>query len=349
MSTFDRVRDLPLLVEAYRLEAHEHVVSPAFTRRTTVVRLAGGGAEGVGEDVGYGSDEQAAFQAAGAVLELAGEYSLESFSARLEELELFSSAPSQAAYRDYRRWAFESAALDLALRQAGRSAAEVLEREPRPLHFVLSLGASATPTLEPIQERLRLYPDLRFKLDAGAAWDEAFVAELRQLGVVDTVDLKGAYVGTTVDLAPEPALYRAVVEGLPEAWIEDPALTEATRPILSDHMQRVTWDAPIHSVADIQALEVEPRTINLKPSRFGTLRRLFDAYDHCASRGIAAYGGGQFELSVGRGQIQYLASLFHPDGSNDVAPSAFNTETVPSGLPTSPLAAAHHAIGFRWG
>lgn len=349
MSTFDRVRDLPLRIEGYRLEGHEHVVSPAFTRRTTVVRLAGGGREGAGEDVGYGGEEQAAFQGAGPELPLAGEYTLESFSARLDELELFSSPPSQAAYRDYRRWAFESAAFDLALQQADRSAAEALGREPRPLAFVLSLGASTPPSLEPIAERLRLYPDLRYKLDVGEAWDEAFVAELRELGVVDTVDLKGAYVGTSVDLAPEPELYRTVVDGLPAAWIEDPALTDETRPVLADHMERVTWDAPIHSVADIEALEVEPRTINLKPSRFGSLRRLLDAYDHCERRGIAAYGGGQFELSVGRGQIQYLASLFHPDGSNDVAPSAFNTETVPSGLPTSPLAAAPHARGFRWG
>ena len=39
----------------------------------------------------------------------------------------------------YRRWAFESAALDLALAQAGRSLADVLEREPRPVNFVVSM------------------------------------------------------------------------------------------------------------------------------------------------------------------------------------------------------------------
>ena len=27
-----------------------------------------------------------------------------------------------------------------------------------------------------------------------------------------------------------------------------------------------------------------------------------------------------FELGPGRGQLQYLASLFHPDGPNDLAP-----------------------------
>ena len=60
------------------------------------------------------------------------------------------------------------------------------------------------------------------------------------------------------------------------------------------------------------------------------------------------YGGGQFELGPGRGQIQYLASLFHPDGPNDVAPGGFNEPEVPPGLPSSPLPVAVEPTGFRW-
>jgi hypothetical protein len=87
----------------------------------------------------------------------------------------------------------------------------------------------------------------------------------------------------------------------------------------------------------------------VKPSRFGSLRALCDAYDYLAERGIRAYGGGQFELGPGRGQIQYLASLFHPDTPNDVAPSGYNLPDTPSGLPTSPLEPVPSATGFRWG
>ena len=36
---------------------------------------------------------------------------------------------------------------------------------------------------------------------------------------------------------------------------------------------------------------------------------------------MGAYGGGQYELGVGRGQIQCLAALFHPDAPNDIAPA----------------------------
>ena len=38
------------------------------------------------------------------------------------------------------------------------------------------------------------------------------------------------------------------------------------------------------------------------------------------------YGGGQFELGVGRDQIEALASLFYPDGPNDVAPREYHGE-----------------------
>ena len=60
----------------------------------------------------------------------------------------------------------------------------------------------------------------------------------------------------------------------------------------------------------------------MKPTRIGSLRTLFELYAHCEAHGIAMYGGGMGELGVGRGQIQLLAALHHPDGSNDVAPSA---------------------------
>jgi hypothetical protein len=89
--------------------------------------------------------------------------------------------------------------------------------------------------------------------------------------------------------------------------------------------------------------------VNIKPSRLGGLRNLLDAYDYCAERGIGGYGGGQFELGAGRGQNQYLASLFHADAPNDVAPTGFNLPDPPAGLPSSPLAPAPAPVGFRWG
>ena len=117
VSTYSRLADLPVAVDGYELEGLEQAVSSDFVRHTTVIRLCGGGEEGVGEDVTYEAEEQERFQAAGPVLDLTGRHTLASLSA------LFEGMP------DYRRWGFESAALDLAL-AAGRAAAARGARPP---------------------------------------------------------------------------------------------------------------------------------------------------------------------------------------------------------------------------
>ncbi len=342
------VLELPLEIESYALEPLERAVSSGFTRRTTVVRLLGAGEEGLGEDVTYDGEDQLSFQKEGGRLPLASSFTLASFSKRLAELDLFPSGPSMPAFRDYRRWGFESAALDLALRQAGESLAGILEREAAPVTFVVSLRLGEPPTTTPVRRLLERDPALRFKLDPTSSWDEGLIAELAAVGAVDTLDLKGAYRGTVVDQPPDRDLYARVVEAFPAAWLEDPGVTPETEPMLARHRERISWDAPIHSAADIRALAFRPGAINVKPSRFGSLEGLAAAYDYCAERGIPVYGGGQFELGPGRGQIQHLASLFHPDAPNDVAPGGYNEVDPPAGLPNSPLSPAPAEAGFRW-
>jgi L-alanine-DL-glutamate epimerase-like enolase superfamily enzyme len=344
VSLYDAVRELTLEVEDYALESLEHQVSSEFTRVTTVVHLNGAGEEGIGEDVTYTSGDHPP----PADLPLAGSHTIDSFSQLLDRLALFVRDPEMEASRDYRRWAFESAALDLALRQAGRSLADAVGREARPVTFVSSMHFGENPSSEPLLEWRGAYPELRFKLDPTSDWSDELIDELASLGAVDTLDLKGQYKDTPVDQPPDPRLYRRVAEAFPDAWLEDPAVTDETRPILEEHSERVTWDAPIHSVQDIEAAPWVPRTINIKPSRFGSIRRLFEAYDYCAERSMSAYGGGQWELGPGRGQIQYLASLFHPDTPNDVAPGGYNASQPPPRLPASPLDPSPDAVGFRW-
>jgi hypothetical protein len=323
-------------VSSYDLERLEKPVTRGFTRVTTVVHLHGGGDEGLGEDVTWYAEAHDREQAAGPVLPLAGSWTLESFSGALEIPE------------PHRRWAYESAALDLALRQAGKAFAETVGRAPRPVAFIVSPGLGDPPSSRVLRRWLELDPSLRFKLDPATSWSDELIAELAATGAVVTADLK-AYYRTENDPPPDPGLYRRVAEGFREAWLEDPAITDETAPILEPNRDRVTWDAPIHSVADVEALPFPPRTLNSKPSRFGFLRELLDFYDHCEARGIALYGGGMFELGAGRGQIQYLASLFHPDAPNDVAPGAYNDPEPRPELPSSPLAPAPEPTGFRWG
>ena len=301
---------------------------------TTVVRLRGGGAEGLGEDVTWYTEHHDREQAAGPVLPVAGSWTLDSFSAALEIPE------------PHRRWAYESAALDLALRQRNLTLVEAFGRDPQPVSFVVSPGLGEPPSSHVVRRWLELDPTLRLKLDPGATWSDGLIDELGTTGSIAIVDLKAYY---RVDAAPpDPDLYRRVAEGFPEAWIEDPALTSETAPALAPHQDRITWDAPIGSVADVEALPFPARTLNSKPSRFGYLRELLDFYEYCEARDIGLYGGGMFELGPGRGQIQYLASLFHPDAPNDVAPSAYNDPEPRPGLPPSPLQPPTLGPGFRW-
>jgi L-alanine-DL-glutamate epimerase-like enolase superfamily enzyme len=349
VSTWEQLAELPLEIEDYSLDPLQASVSSDFERKSTLIRLRGGGEEGVGEDVTYDAVDHEILQAAGPVLELAGSFTLASFSERLAELALFEEPPQREVSQRYRTWAYESSALDLALRQAGLPLHEALAREPHPVHFVVSLRLGEPPTIEPLRRRLAPYPGLRFKLDPTSSWDEPLIAELVATKAVDSVDFKGYYSGSIVDQPADPVLYRRVVEAFPDAWIEDPALTPETDAVLAAHRERFSWDATIHSIADIEALPYPPRMVNIKPSRLGGLRNLLDAYDYCAERGIGNYGGGQFELGVGRGQNQYLASMFHPDTPNDVAPTGFNLPSPPAGMPSSPLPPSPAATGFRWG
>src|SRR4051795_9709629 len=150
VSTWDQLASLPLEIEGYELEGRELAFSEEFVRYTTLITLRGGGEEGVGEDVVYDGLDHAAFQAAGAVLPLAGPWTLGSFAERLSELDTFPDPPVRGdTSRRYRNWAFESAALDLALRQAGRSLHEHLGRELRPLNYVVSMRLGAFGSDEP--------------------------------------------------------------------------------------------------------------------------------------------------------------------------------------------------------
>ena len=349
MPAYDALADLPLTIDDYTLEGRQRALGE-FDRRTTTFHLRGGGHEGLGEDVTYDPEQQLAQQEAGPVLPFAGEWTLDSFSRHLDGIDLFhGEEPTMPAFREYRRWAVESAAADLALRQAGTSLAEALGRTAEPIRFVVSLRLGEPPSLEPVTRRLAAYPFLQFKLDSSPTWDDAFVAALAETGAVESVDFKGAYKGTVVDTPTDPALYRRVAETLPEAFLEDPDLTVAeAAAALEPHRDRITWDAPIHGVADIEKLAFLPRTINVKPSRIGTWRELLRTYEWCAERDITCYGGGQSELGVGRGQIQYLASIFHPHAPNDIAPSGYDWAEFPeTGLPPSPLDPDLESTGFR--
>jgi len=346
---YDRVADLPLQIDGYGFERRERDTSSEFTRTTTVVSLHGDGDTGRGEDVTYESDAHGTYAEPTPDFPITGSYTFGAFSEHLDGVDLFPDGePDQPVFRQYRRWAFESAALDLALRGAGTSLAARLDRTDDPVRFVASTRLAEPPTGERVFGFLDRNPDLEFKLDPTPAWTAELVDRLAATGAVRALDLKGQYEGTDVDQPADPDLYELILDGFPDAIIEDPALTEGTRPLFDGEEGRVSWDYPIRGVEDVEALPWEPSWLNIKPSRFGSVQSLFGTIEYCRERGVEMYGGGQFELDVGREHLHALASLFYPDAPNDVAPGVYNEPALGAELPASPLAPPADPAGLRW-
>jgi hypothetical protein len=346
---YERLADLPLEITAADTARHDRETTSGFVRTTTVVSLSGEGETGRGEDVTYDSEPHDAMPDLVASLPLAGSYTLDTFSAHIGDLELFPDEdPGQSIFRAYRRWAFESAALDLALRQADTTLADRLDRSYDPVRFVVSTRLDDPPTGQRVLDWLERDPGLEFKLDPTSDWDEAVIERLAGTDAVRVLDLKGLYEGTTVDQPADPALYERIVEGFPDALIEDPNLTDETRPLFDGARERVTWDYPIQGVESVRDLPWEPEWLNIKPSRFGSVRSLFETIAYCRDEDIRLFGGGQFELGVGRRQLHALASICYPAAPNDTAPGGYNDPDHEGALPSSPLAPPSDPSGFDW-
>ena len=347
MDAYERIADLPVTIESVGRRRYTANTTSGFERTTTEFRLSGDGVVGRGEDVTYATEAHDALAGTDPI-DVEGEWTIAELSAELDDVDLFPAPPEQAASRNYRRFAVESAALDLGLRQAEESLGERLGVEPDPVRFVVSTRLGDPPTADPVEDLLAADDDLEFKLDPTPEWPEDAFVRLRETGAVRVLDLKGWYEGTDVDVEADPELYRDVFAAFPAAIVEDPAFTPATRPLLEPQAPRLSFDYPIDGVDAIESLPVEPGWCNVKPSRFGTLESLFETIGYCRKNGIEMYGGGQFELASGRTAIQTLAALFYPDGPNDVAPRAFNDPDASPPYPKSPIRPDGDAVGFEF-
>ena len=339
MGTFDRIAPLPLLIDDVTYERTSQTVSSGFERISTVIVMRGGGHEGRGEDICYAPTDHDLFPAPEA-LELTGSHTIATLSRQLDGHALFTGEPSMHASLDYRRWAFESAALDLALRQSGATLGEVVGRERAPLHFVVSTPARPARVAG---RRARARVQGR-SIRVSGTWRTWTRWPRRDACASATSRPTTSARRSTWCRMPD--FHRQIAEHFPGAVIEDPSLAADALEALEGSFDRLSFDAPIHSLADVDALPMRVRHLNIKPSRFGPLSRLFECIDASLERGVELYGGGQFELGVGRAQIQEIASLFYPGTPNDVAPPAYNAPEPVAGLPQSPLPPPPRRPGF---
>jgi len=267
---------------------------PDGPRPHSIVRLAGRGAVGRGEHVGWTAAAHAACR----------DQSLPRVPRGAWRLDAWSAALAAAVADPYDRAAAEAAAIDLALRQRGTTVFALADCAPRPVRYVVSFARVADPAAE-----ARRQGDVALKVDADPAWDDATLAALAAAGRVAVLDWKGG--GTCADHERAHRL-------LPDALVEDPCWDAA--PWSPSLTRRLSADAPVLRAGDVERLPVTPAAVNLKPARMGGVFEVLATAAACAARGITVYLGGMFEIDVGRRQLHALAALLSPDGPNDVAP-----------------------------
>lgn len=347
LGLYERIADLPLSVEATDRTTRRRERADGTTRVTSTLVLLAGDAFGAGEDVTHHEADHEALPEP-LPFDLAGEYTLRSFSRRLDETDLFpTKQPERSIARRYRRWALESAALDLALTQAGTTLAAGLGRERSPVRFV---ARAPIPDGDParVEAVLAAVPGTEFRLEPDATWTRETVATLAATDAVRILDLHGrAHDRRDGGTAPRDS-DRRVLDSFPDAIIEDPPGTDGQSDLHTATSNQLAWEVPIRGVDDLRELGARVDWCVVTPSRLGTLEALFDLVEYCERWDIDMYGGGQAELCVGRAHVQLLASLFYPDAPNDVAPRAYTDPEIAADLPPSPLPPPATPTGLEW-
>ena len=223
---FDRIAGLPLEIDDYALEPPRANVSSGFLRRRRDPRCAarGRGRPRRGRRLRRRGPRRAA-RAPAPSLPLAGELDARRLLRPRRGARPVPGAAAARGLAHYRLWAFESAALDLALRQAGRPLHERLGRAPRPGHLrLLAAPARAAgdrrPARAPASTPTRT---LRFKLDPTPDWDAALIGAGRD-GRGRHASTSRASTGHHRRQPGRPAFYRADRRaGFPERLDRGPA------------------------------------------------------------------------------------------------------------------------------
>jgi L-alanine-DL-glutamate epimerase-like enolase superfamily enzyme len=304
-----RLAALPLRVERASCRVAPAAVPsyPDGPRPSSTLVLDGAGHTGRGEHVGWTGEAHAEFAARAGALPLADCATVGHASALAHER--LSVACDRAA--------LETAAIDLALRQAATDLFALCGVTPSPVRYVLSFERVADPAARARTE-LAPNPGLELKIDADPAWSDAALASLAALGGVAVLDFKRS--GARPDHLRAHRL-------LPGALLED--APRGTEPWPASLRARLALDAAITCAADVAALDDLPAAVNVKPARVGGVLEALAVIAACAARGIDVYVGGMFEVGVGRVLAQTLASLFSPRGPNDVAPIALVGRPAP--------------------
>jgi L-alanine-DL-glutamate epimerase-like enolase superfamily enzyme len=294
----DALSALPVHISSVRVRTGAVALEdyPGGPRPTSLIGLAGDGQVGFGENVAFDAAEHDRFAAAaeralGAALGQPG-------------LHVGEVLASLTGCSGYERAAVEAALVDLAMRQRGKTLAELTGISHGPLRFVESFAARRDPAAHVQRLRARGH-NAALKIDVDPTWDGPTRQALARQPGIAILDFKGR--GDT-------ALARAWAELLPTAILEDPPAGVAAL-----GGARVTRDAPLVNAGTVADTLRRCEGVNLKAPRMGGPLEVLRGLDLAWRIGGTRYLGGMFEVSVGRMQARQLAALYACDGPNDLA------------------------------
>jgi L-alanine-DL-glutamate epimerase-like enolase superfamily enzyme len=277
---------------------------PNGPRPSSVVRLKGEGATGLGENIAFFVQEQEQFAAF-----------VESWLGAHAGSRLHVGSALGAGGTPYERAALEAALLDLGMRQAGLSLHALTGVRAAELRFVVSLAAYRQP--EPVIRSLRALGYAgELKLDVDPSWSAATLETLANDPSIAIFDFKSR---------ADPTLAGRLYAKVDRALLEDPP-SGFEAPTRAHEPRRIARDASILDERAVSAARARGESVNLKAPRMGgpleLLRGLERAlFPNEIVRGMreSAYFGGMFEVGVGRRQARQLAALYCSTAPNDLS------------------------------
>ncbi len=354
MSTFDRLAGAAAAQSTgTALEGLRAQVSSGFERLSTVVHLQGGGIEGVGEDVVYDARIMSPCSRRGRCCTWRALFAGRVLRADRRARPL----PGRARAR---RGVAAVPPLDVSQRRAGPGAApgrrarctRCLEREARPVTFVVSLRLGEPATLEPIRSRLAVYPTLRFKLDATNSWTSELIdgAGGDRSGRLDR--LQGALQGERWSMSsPDPVLYRRGDRRLPRRLAGGSRhrrrrdRRRAGRRARPHHLGRAHPLDRRHRGAAVRAPDGQPQALAHRgPAQAVCHLRLLRRARHRRLRGRPVRA-----RSRARARLSTWPRCFTPTRPTTWPPPASTSPSRVPACPPVPLPRPPSATGFRWG
>ena len=183
------------------------------------------------------------------------------------------------------------------------------------------------------------------------SWTDELIAALVETGAVDSVDFKGLYKGTVVDQPPDPELYRARRRGLPRRVDRGSRRDHAgdRRGARAAYRDRITWDAPIHSIARhrgaaVRAADGQHQAVaDRRPAQ--ALRAPTTTAPSAASAPTAAASSSSARAAARSSTSPRCSTPTRPTTSRR---AALTTTTRRPGCPPARWRPRRATVGFRW-